>query len=401
MQRTIAPFILTQFASITSVISGSMVFIAIPWIALELAGSAATSGLVVAITGIPGLLFAPFIGSVIDRFGRKRTAVWIEFLTAFTALLIPLTDWALGLTIPLLIAIGVARGVVAPGGATARKSLVPDVAEPAQMTLDRANSIHEAIFAAGFAIGPALATFFIALIGSTNTFYVVALMGFLSALFASLVFVTEKHEANDDSEKEPFFVYALQGFKILFSNPAVFVMMAAIMVLAVIYLPTEMVVLPAHFTALGDPEGLGLVISAGAGASVIGALGFERLHKRFSYATILRFAILGIGISMFPLSFLPPVPLMVVFFFFLGLAWGPLLPLLNTVIQKKIPANKRGRVFALEMTIWHAGPLISMYAVGTAVDAFGVGPVYLLLAAGVFAAALLVSFNRYIGQLNS
>jgi MFS family permease len=269
------------------------------------------------------------------------------------------------------------------------------------MTLDRANSIHEAIFAAGFAIGPALATFFIALIGSTNTFYIVALMGFMSAGFATLIFVTEKHEKNDESEKEPFFKYALQGFKILFSNPAVFVMMAAIMTLAVIYLPTEMVVLPAHFTALGDPEGLGLVISAGAGASVIGALGFEKLHKRFSYASILRMAILGIGISMFPLSFLPPVPRMVVFFFFLGLAWGPLLPLLNTVIQKKIPANKRGRVFALEMTIWHAGPLISMYAVGSAVDALGVGPVYLFLAAGVFAAALLVSFNRYIKQLNT
>jgi MFS family permease len=378
-----------------------MVFIAIPWIALELAGSAAPSGLVVAITGIPGLIFAPLVGSVIDRFGRKRTAIWVEFLTAFTALLIPFFEWAIGLTIPLLIIIGTARGVVAPGGATARKSIVPDVAEAAKMTLDRANSIHEAIFAAGFAIGPALATFFIALIGSTNTFYIVALMGFMSAGFAALIFVTEKHEKNDESEKEPFFKYALQGFKILFSNPAVFVMMAAIMTLAVIYLPTEMVVLPAHFTALGDPEGLGLVISAGAGASVIGALGFEKLHKRFNYASILRIAILGIGISMFPLSFLPPVPLMVVFFFFLGLAWGPLLPLLNTVIQKKIPANKRGRVFALEMTIWHAGPLISMYAVGSAVDALGVGPVYLFLAAGVFAAALLVSFNRYIKQLNT
>jgi DHA3 family macrolide efflux protein-like MFS transporter len=401
VKRTFAPFIFTQFASITSVISGSMVFIAIPWIALEIVGSAATAGLVVAITGIPGLVFAPLVGSVIDRFGRKRTAVWVESLTAFTALLIPLVDWAIGLTIPLLIAIGIVRGVVAPGGGTARKSLVPDVAEPAKMTLDRANSIHEAIFAAGFAIGPALATFLIARIGSTNTFYVVAVMGFLSALFAMLIFVTEKHEANDESEKEPFFIYALQGFKILFSNPAVFVIMAAIVILAVIYLPTEMVVLPAHFTALGDPEGLGLVISAGAAASVIGALGFEKLHKRFSYAAILRMAILGIGISMFPLSFLPSLPWMVVLYFFLGLAWGPLLPLLNTVIQKKIPANKRGRVFALEMTIWHAGPLISMYAVGSAVDALGVGPVYLFLAAGVFAAALLVSFNRYIKQLNT
>ncbi|MEL0317347.1 MAG: hypothetical protein VW991_05865, partial [Aquiluna sp.] len=62
MQRRLAPFVLTQFASVTSVISGSMVFIAIPWIALELTCSAASSCQVVAITGIPGLILAPVIG---------------------------------------------------------------------------------------------------------------------------------------------------------------------------------------------------------------------------------------------------------------------------------------------------------------------------------------------------
>ena len=77
------------------------------------------------------------------------------------------------------------------------------------------------------------------------------------------------------------------------------------------------------------------------------------------------------------------------------------MPLLNTVIQQKIPANKRGRVFALEMTIWQAGPLLTMVAVGLAVDGFGVGPVYMVLAAGVVLAGLLVSFNKYIKQLNS
>jgi len=401
VQRKLAPFILTQFASIASVISGSMVFIATPWIALELTGSAASSGLVVALTGIPGLVLAPFLGSIIDRFGRKVTAVWVEVFTALATLLIPFAAATIGLSIPTLILLGILRGIVAPGGGTARKSLVPDVAAPAKMTLDRANSIHEAIFAAGFAIGPALATFCIATIGSTNTFYVVALMGMLSAIFAALIRAKEMHEENDESEKEPFLIYAMQGFKILFSNPGVLVMMAAIVILAVIYLPTEMVVLPAHFTQLGDPEGLGLVISAGAGASVIGALAFEQLHKRFSYANILRIGILGIGLSMLPLSLLPSVPWMIFFFFVLGLAWGPLLPLLNTVIQKKIPANKRGRVFALEMTIWHAGPLISMVAVGTAVDALGVGTVYMLLAACVLLAGAIVSCNKYIKQVNS
>ena len=399
MQRKVAPFVLLQFASIFSVISGSMVFISFPWVALELTGSAGSAGFVVAMTAIPALLIAPIIGSIIDRFGRRFVAIWAELFTALAVLFIPVISGIWELTIPSLIAVGVLRAVFAPGGSTSRKSLVPDTAAPANMTLDRANSIHEGLFATGFAIGPALATLLIANIGSANTFYVVAAFGVLSSLFASLIRVHEQHEENDESEKEPFAKYALQGFKVLGQNPGVMVMMAAVMTLAVIYLPTEMVVLPAYYNLLGDPEGLGLAISVGAGASIIGALGFEQIHKRLSFANILRIGILGIGLAMIPMSQLPSQFWMVFFFGVLGLAWGPLLPLLNTVIQTKIPANKRGRVFALEMTIWQAGPLLTMVGVGTAVDAFGVGPVYMVLAAGVVIAGVLVSFNKYIKEL--
>ena len=278
MQRRVAPFVLTQLASLTSITSGSMVFIAIPWIALEISGSAASAGLVVALTAIPGLIVIPVIGSVIDKFGRRRVAIWGEWITATLTLLLPLVANLWGLSLIGLIILATLKNVVSPSGSTARKSLVPDVAKPAGMTLDRANSIHEAVFATGFALGPALATFCIALIGSANTFFVVAFFGALSGLFAILIRVTEQHEENDQTEKEPFIRYAMQGFKILFATPSVLVMMSAIVILAVVYLPTEMVVLPAYYNSLADPEGLGLLISAMAAASILGALFFEQLH---------------------------------------------------------------------------------------------------------------------------
>jgi len=377
-----------------------MVFIAIPWIALEISGSAASAGLVVALTAIPGLIVIPVIGSVIDKFGRRRVAIWGEWITATLTLLLPLVANLWGLSLIGLIILATLKNVVSPSGSTARKSLVPDVAKPAGMTLDRANSIHEAVFATGFALGPALATFCIALIGSANTFFVVAFFGALSGLFALLIRVTEQHEENDQTEKEPFMRYAMQGFKVLFATPSVLVMMSAIVILAVVYLPTEMVVLPAYYNSLADPEGLGLLISAMAAASILGALFFEQIHKYLSYSTILRIGILGVPLAMLPMSQLPPQWAMLTGALVLGLAWGPLLPLLNTVIQKKIPANKRGRVFALEMTIWNAGPLISMVAVGTAVDGIGIRPTYTALAATVMIAGVIVSFNRHIKKLD-
>lgn len=399
MQRKLAPFVFLQLSSVASIVSGSMVYIAIPWIALELSGSSSTAGLIVAITAVPTLLLAPFIGSFIDKFGRRKTAIGVEILAGLVALLVPIVSGLWELTVPALIAIGILRAIIVPGGGTARKALIPDVAAPAGMTLDRANSIHEGLFAAGFAAGPALATFLIAHIGSANTFYVVAGIAIFSGLLATFIRVQEQHD--EEKEEENLFVFAIQGFKVLFSNPAILIMMSAIMALALIYLPTEMVVLPAYYSSLGDPEGLGVAISASALASIFGALGFEQIHKRLSYANILRIGILGIGFSMVPMSFLPAQWAMVLFFFTLGLAWGPLLPLLNTVIQERIPADKRGRVFALEMTVWNAGPLISMVAVGTAVDSLGVGAVFTFLAVSVVLAGLVISFNKYIKQLDN
>jgi DHA3 family macrolide efflux protein-like MFS transporter len=305
------------------------------------------------------------------------------------------------LTIAWLIVLATLKNVLAAAGPTARKSLVPDIAVPARMTLDRANSIHEGVFATGFAFGPALATFCIATIGSAETFIVVAAFALSSGLVISFVRVIEQHEPNDATEKEPFYRYALQGFKILFATPSVLVMMVAISILAVIYLPTEMVVLPAYYSSLGDPAGLGLLISAMAAASIVGALFFEQIHKFLSYSTILRIGILGVPLAMLPMSQLPAQWAMFVGALVLGLAWGPLLPLLNTVIQRKIPANKRGRVFALEMAIWNAGPLISMVAVGSAVDGFGIRPTYTALALTVLIAGLFVSFSRHIKSINT
>jgi MFS family permease len=138
-----------------------------------------------------------------------------------------------------------------------------------------------------------------------------------------------------------------------------------------------------------------------AGAAVFGALFFEQIHKRVSYGNILRIGILGVAIAMIPMSQLPSLPWMIGFGILLGGAWGPLLPLLNTVIQKQIPANKRGRVFALEMAIWSGGPMISMAIVGVAADAFGVKAVYFVLGVCVLISAALVSSNKYIKQLDS
>ncbi len=128
---------------------------------------------------------------------------------------------------------------------------------------------------------------------------------------------------------------------------------------------------------------------------------FEVFTKHFSFSTILRIGLLGVGIPVVLMAFLPDYIFMILLGVILGFAWGPLAPLLNTVIQRKVPANARGRVFSLEMTIWSGGPMLSMVVVGLAIDAFALQSVYFALGLLTLGAALLISFNRRTPELNT
>jgi MFS family permease len=376
-----------------------MVFIALPWLALEITGSAAMAGAVVALTAIPGLFLSPILGTIVDRIGRKISAIISEGLSAFAILLIPVVHSFMEIGFVLLVLLAMARAIVNPAASTARKSIIPDIAGPARISLERANSIHEAVFATGFAIGPAVGATFIALIGPYDVFIVVAFFSALSSLAAMLINTVE-HRGDGISETGSLLQDTALGIKTIFKTPAVLLGMSFVLTLAMIYLPTEMVILPAHFNALDYATGLGILISTMAGASVLGALLFETLQKSLSYSTILKFGFIGLGLSVLVLSFIPPMPIMLIAGAVLGFSWGPLMPMLNTVIQRVIPENMRGRVFGIEMTIWGAGPMLTAVGVGLAVDAVGVQPVYLFLAILVLFLSVFVSFNKANIQLD-
>jgi MFS family permease len=399
-KRRMAPYILVELSNITGVIAGSMVFIALPWLALEITGSAASAGALVALTSIPGIFFGPILGTLIDRIGRRISGIISEVLSAITILLIPVVHHSIEVSFALLVLLALGRAMVNPAAGTARKSIIPDVAGGAKLSLERANSIHEAVFATGFAIGPAVGALFIGLIGPFDVFFVVA---FFSTLSATALFFVRTPEARGDgvSETGSLLKDTILGAKTILKTPAVLLGLSFVMTLAMIYLPTEMVVLPAHFNALNYAEGLGLLISTMAGASVIGALLFEKLQKRFKYSTILKFGFIGLGTSVLLMSLLPPFWVLLILGAVLGFSWGPLMPMLNTVIQRVIPENMRGRVFGIEMTIWGAGPTLTAVVVGLAVDGVGVQPVYFVLAAIVLALSVFVSFNKSNKQLDA
>jgi MFS family permease len=401
-QASVTSFVLLEVASFISILGGSMVFMLLPWAAINLSHSSMTAGLVIAISNIPQLLLSPVMGSIIDKFGRRRSAIGLQLLPVATSLAFPIANGFGAMTIATLGALAVVRGVVSNGPMSARKSLLPDTVAGTKISLERANGLHESIAAGGFAIGPALASVLIGVMGTYNTFYVVAAMEVLAALVAVAIRVHEHHEAHtEDEEARHWIHYLTTGFRVVFKVPSVLILLMTFTVLATVYLPTEMVVLPNYYTSVHDAKTMGFLLFDMAIFTMVGSFLFEALAKKVSYANIMRGAIILVAVSMIPMSFLPPNWVMFVFGAVLGLAWGPLPPLVNTVVQRKIPANQRGRVFSLEATIWSGGPMISMSLVGWGVDALGVRVMYPLIAAAVVLASIILSTRPSVNDLNT
>ena len=100
---SLKPYVFLEISSLTSVIGGSMLFILFPWLALDVTGSSAAAGLLVTITAIPGLLLSPVMGSIIDRFGRRNTSMWVEYLSAVSVVILPIVAWFIDINLFILI----------------------------------------------------------------------------------------------------------------------------------------------------------------------------------------------------------------------------------------------------------------------------------------------------------
>ena len=392
---------LLQSANLLGSTANSMAFIAIPWLILELTGSATSTGIIVGISFLPVIVMAPVAGILIDRWGRREVSIVSDVLSALSVSLIPVFAMTVGITPALILFAALLGAVFDPAGYTARKTLIQPVATLSGVRLERANALHEALFAFGFSIGPALAAVSIGVLGTVNTFFVVAGMSLSAAVCVAVLGSVRDGMANSD-EVPPgtWWREAFNGFMALRADKALLVLTVFFVVVDLVYMPSEVVILPTYFQAIGDPVGMGVVISAMATGGIIGSYLFDPLSKRFSNRAIVIGTMISSCTALFGLAFFPPVWTMAIAGFVAGVCWGPMGPLLNTLVQTRIPENVQGRVFGAQMALFSSGPPLGMFLAGGLVDQWGVLTVYPALVLFLWVLALGIAGLPALKSLN-
>ncbi len=397
------PIVLLESANATSGVANAIVMIAIPWLVLERTGSAASAGLVVAAASLPGIIVSPVVGIAVDRFGRRLVSIVSDILSAISVAAFPIVALATDLDFAWILGLAVLGATFDPAGYTARKALLPDVAAASGYPVDRLNGIHEGVFAVGWTIGPALGAILIGVVGAVDVFW--APFGLFVAAIGCIVLLRvgdagQAARRAAGGEGVGTWRSLLLGATVLWNDKALRAISIALMVLAAVYLPTESVILPAYFEARAEPTGLGILVSAMAAGSVIGAFGYGWISGRMTRYQLIRLVLIGTAVSIVPLALLPPLWVMIIAGFALGLTWGPFQPLMNTLVQRRVAPDVQGRVYGVQTSLFYASPPLAFLLAGWLVEQWGVAATYLAFAAILVATSVGVLFVRSIRDID-
>lgn len=371
--------------------------ITIPWLILERTDSPAFAGLVAAISALPGILVSPIGGWMVDHIGRRAVSISADLLSSLSVAAFPIVAATFGLSNPSILLIAVLGATFDPAGYTARKTLLADVAKASDADLNHLNGIHDGIMGVAWILGPAVGAGLIASVGAVNSFWVSASLFIVAALAISFLRVgdaaKDSREVAKSSGEETNSSIRI-GVKTLWDDKVLKTLSVALLIIAAVYLPTEAVVLPTYFEDVDNPWGLGLVISALAAGSAVGSFGYGWISARMKRKTLIRLILLGSALSIIPMAFLPPLSVLMLSGFLLGLSWGPYNPLISSLVQQRVPAHLHGRVFGVQTAVFYAAPPLGMVLAGLSVESYGIKATYIVLAGVLSITSILVLLTK-------
>jgi len=381
------PLLVLFGANAVSLTGNVMTMTAVPWFVLQTTGSAAMTGIIASLNFLPIVLANLFGGAFVDRLGYKRASVTADLTSGFTVALIPLLYVTVGLPFWVLGVLVFFGALLDAPGSTARAALLPEAAQQAGWSIERASGVYAAVERGSRLAGAPLAGFLIAFIGATNVLWVDAATFFLSALaisFAALVAPTPELSSSYLAELKAGFTF--------WRRDKVLVALTLTVTATNLLDSFSSVILPVFVNELyGSPVSLGLMVGALGGGSVVSALMFaatgHRLPRHRAFAIC--FSLVALYYPL--LALFPPAFGAVLVMFGAGLASGPLNPILHTVEFERVPPHMRGRVLGLTGALaWMAMPLGVLVAgvlvefVGLRATLLGAGIAYVLIAASIW-----------------
>lgn len=317
---------------------------------------------------LPNVLMAPFAGQVADRFESRRTiplALSVMSLSALSIALIPNSWWA-----PFALFITATFGTIV-GAASA--ATIGFVSRPEDMA--RVTGIQQTFVSMGSLAGPAAGGI---LVGTTGFFWPFVIDAGSFLILATVFFALglNRPAANHAPGEKP---RALDGFRFLFSEPLLRIIMIILMVvvfsLGVISVGEVFLVVD----ELGASAIVyGLIGALFAGGSLVSAITLQAIKIKPENQNIGLLASLVLTVTAFTLlSQAQSIPLAAVLYFLAGAGNAGINIFAIGQVQRLAKEAVRGRILAAVQGSVTAFNLASLGLGGILIGIFGVREVFL------------------------
>ncbi len=372
MQNWKRTFITIWSGQAVSILTSSVLQMAIVWYITQRTGSAALLSLATLIGFLPQALLGMFIGVYIDRYNRKTVMIVSDLVIALAGMILVVVGIFGELPIWLIYVVLLLRSIGAAFHTPALQAVTPSIVPRDQLT-------QYAGFAQGFkslsmVISPALA----ALLFSIWDLNVIILLDVVGALFATAVLVLVKipgTKVERTSDQPRMLQEVKEGFQVLRREPGLLELLVISCLYAFIYFPIgtlyPLITMTWFGGGVGESGFVEVVFSVGmlAGSFLLGTIGGK--IKKIK-AILLSIGIYGACVLI--IGILPATGFLI--FVGLSLVMGVVNPFFHgvqtAIYQTRIEEQYLGRVLSLTSSIGLIAMPLGLILSGTFADVIGV-----------------------------
>ena len=351
------------------------------WQVYELTDSSLHLGLTGLARGLPILAFSLVGGVIADRVDRRRFIMLAQAINGLLAVALALLTATGRIQVWHIYLFTMISSALTAFSAPARNAIIPNLVP--QTLLLNALGLNSTVWQMSHLVGPALAGTCIALFGLPTT-YMMNGAAHLVTLAALAVMHLGPLPARP---RQPALKSLLEGLSFVRYQSIILVLLA--MDSAAVFFGSYRILLPVFARELGvGAEGLGLLLSAPAAGSLLGAavimsLGDVRYKGLFVVSGILAYCLFLVLLAASPWFFLSLLVTLALGFFD-SLQAVPR----NIVIQSITPNELRGRVSSFQSMLTNGAPALG-HAQSGAVAALIGAPLAIVTGAVICAAVIL------------
>jgi len=355
-------------SGILTVIAMSAFPIALAVTVLDAGGSATTLGLILAVRVLSGVVLAPVGGVWADRLPRRTILIAADGFRAVMGSVVVFIDpksismWILG---GIVILMGVSDAFGGPAAGAIMPSILPDHLLPA------GNVVRGIALKGSTIAGPGVAGIIVVSLGTHATYVATSIFFLVGA--ALLIRINEGPKVASDTHRTTFTDEIREGLQVVWYYKwiAAMILMASVQLMMVI--GVENVLLPVitkrDFGTASVFATSAALFSAGGAISAVICIKSKVKNPGLVSVVVWGLFVLAPLVLAFPSS----KSVIFIAYFIAGFSVGPWEAFWATQVQREVPAEYQGRVFAIDymgslglmpLGMALAGPLVNVFGEG-------------------------------------